>query len=496
MIIRSTALYAPAIVAPRAAAFILVLLLTRRLGAAEFGFYALVTLIGEMLDMGASNWIRFAFLRSDVSEPRAWRDGLAKSIPLTAGFTLLAALVGLGLSAWMAPGRFWTFFIAVITYVASNSSLRLGLATLQLQGRRAEYSILESLRAAGILASGWIASALWPNFVGVVLANAAVTGAFAAVSLFRGAAGMPPGGMKSATFKARITYGLPIIALTFVSYMVASSDRVFLKLLAGAASVGVYAAAYSLARTPSDIVGNAINQGGFPELMRRHDTEGAEVAGKVVRNAFELMSLLQFTILGLVAGLSAAIGDGVLPPGFRAAAAQLMPIISVGAICISFKAYVFDNIFHATKTNWLQFATYAPAGIATVVACMLLIPSFGALGAALSFTIGSLSGLVSSYLLSMRFVRVRLNLVEFAKAAGLGLVAAGVSRLTWMLVPKAVPALISLFVAGGAAGIAWLAALILLRPEIIASGLDKGFQAVRRRLGGPAAATVNNAPPD
>ncbi|WP_029910826.1 lipopolysaccharide biosynthesis protein [Caulobacter sp. UNC358MFTsu5.1] len=473
MIIKSTVLYAPAIMAPRAAAFILVLLLTRRLGPAEFGLYALVTLVGEMLDMGSSNWIRFSLLRSDISTPAVWRDGLVKSARLSVAFMSLACLVGLGVAYWIAPGRALTFAVAVAAYVVSNSALRLGLATLQLQGRKLEQSALETARAAGLLCSGWIASGLHPDFASVALANAAVTGAFAAIVLTRGALTLPAGGAVGASYRSRIEYGLPIVALTFVSYMVASSDRVFLKLLGGAASVGIYAASYSIARTPSDIIGNAMNQGGFPELMRRHDQAGVDGAAQFVRNAFELMTVLQFTVLGFSAGLSHAIANAVLPPAYRDAAIHLLPIITAGAVCISLKAYVFDNIFHATRKNWLQFSTYAPAGLVTVAASLLLIPRLGALGAALSFLLGSFCGLMSSYLLSRRFINARLNMVELAKAVALGVIGGGVGHLTWMALPAHLPAL-AVFAAAATAGLTvWAVAAVLLRPKLIRGPVDK-----------------------
>lgn len=473
MIIKSTMLSAPAIMAPRAAAFILVLLLTRRLGPAEFGLYALVSLIGEMLDMGATNWIRFALLRSDVTTPAAWRDGLAKSARLAVGFLIVAALVGVGISFAMAPQRTAAFATAVAAYMFSNSALRLGLTSLQLQHRRIEYALLECIRACGLLCSGWIASAFYPNFLAVCLANAAVTGICAAAVMFRSVQRMPPGGVAGASYMSRIRYGMPIVALTFVSYLVASSDRVFLKLFGGAASVGIYAAAYSIARTPSDILGNSVNQGGFPELMRRHDEKGVEAAAQMVRNAFELLTLLQFTVLGFVAGLSAAIAHTVLPAAFRDAAVYLLPIISAGATCISLKVYVFDNIFHATKKNWLQFMTYAPVGLLTVAASCLLIPRYGAIGAGFAFLTGSFGGLVSSILLSSRFIKVRLSPVEFAKAVALGALGGGVAHLVWLALPAGLHAFAALVIAGSFGLAVWVVAVLLIRPRMFAAGIDK-----------------------
>lgn len=480
MIIKSTVLYAPAIIAPRAAAFVLVILLTRSLTPAEFGLYALVVLIGEMLDMGASNWIRLSMLRSDVSTPGRWRDGLKKSARLSLLFIALACIVGLGVSYAMAPQRALAFAAAVSAYVVASSFLRLGLSTLQLQGRRLEYSAFETIRAVGLLASGWLVSHQFPHFWTVALANAGVTAVCAAGVMILSVRRLPPSQEVGASYRDRIAYGLPIVALTFVSYMVAGSDRLFLNLLSGAASVGVYAAAYSIARTPSDVVGNAINQGGFPEVMRRHDAEGPAGSSQAVRNNFELMTLLQFTILGFSAGLSFAIVNLLLPPNFRSVAGVLMPIITAAAVCISLKSYVFDSIFHAVRKNWLQFWTYAPSGVATVVAALALIPPFGPVGAALALLTGSFGGLVTSILLSRRFVKVDLDGIELTKAIALGVVGGGVGHLTWMAIPTSWPAVAAFLISGTGGVLAWAIAAVLIRPRLLQSPLAKLVKKMRR----------------
>lgn len=484
MIVKSTLLYAPAIMAPRAAAFLLVLLLTHRLGPVEFGYYVLVLLVGDILDMTATSWIRLAFLRTDVSTPGAWRNGFAKSAPLVAGSTAIACAAAWGFSVALTPDRILSFALVVSAYVVSNSVLRLGLTALQLQGRRADYSTLEVVRAVALVGFGWTASGIWPNFSAVSFTNAAVTSLLALITILRALQKMPPGQQESSTYRARIIYGMPIIALTFVGYMVTNSDRLILKILAGAASVGIYAAAYSIARTPIDIIGNAVNQGGFPEMMRRHDQDGTSGASSFLRQSFELMSLLQLTVLGLITGLSTAAAAAVLPKAFGASAI-LMPVIAAGGCVMGFKSYVFDNIFHATKTNWLQVGTYVPAGLSAILACYILIPHLGPLGAAFGFLIGASIGLLTSVLLASRFVKIRLSPWEFGKSFLLALVASLTSQLAWRAASTTLSPFPALVTGGLAAGVAWLVALLLLRPAIFASGIDKAFSALKLRPNNP-----------
>jgi O-antigen/teichoic acid export membrane protein len=479
MLVKSSILYAPAMLAPRLASFALILYLTRRLGPAEFGLFSLVTVVGEILDMSASNWVRFSLLRSDTLRTGAWRDAFFKCGVLLAGTTLVACLTTLLASIFMAHERVLGFAFATSAYIASNSFLRFGLTTLQMRGNRLEYSGIESLRSIGILASAWVvASRSGPTFVDVALANALVTVGFALYAVGRGLVGLPAGTEAATGYRSRLIYGLPIIALQIVQYTVASSDRIALKLLTGASTVGLYAAGYALARVPIDIVGNAVNQGGFPAFMRVYDDEGPIGAARFIENAFELMTLLLFAALGLSIGVAHVLAEAFLPAKYQAVVPAVLPLIALGGVLMGLKSYVFDNIFHAVRRNWLQVLTYGPAGVATSVFCFLLIPQFGSIGAASAFVIGASCGLTTSYLVTRRMVRLTINGVELIKAlaaAVLGGITAHILETTL----HGLPAIVVLMLSGGIGAAVWSVAVFALRPRILEPARDRIVQSVR-----------------
>jgi len=469
VLIRSTILYTPAMLAPRIAAFAMILLLTRRLGAAEFGYFSLIGVLGEILDMSASNWVRFSLLRSDTLREIVWRDAFLRCAVLLAVTTTIACVFGIGAGFVMARERMPGFAIACGAYILSNSILRFGLTTLQLRSRRVEYSLVEVSRSAAILISAWFASGYaHPSYVAIVLSIACATFGFAAYACIRGFAGLPRSTEHSAAYRDRVHYGIPIIALQAVQYVVASSDRIFLKLIAGAASVGLYSAAYSLARVPIDVIGNALNQGGFPAFMRVYDEEGSKGAGAFVRNTFELASLLLFGVFGLSTGIVTPLARALLPAKYHAVVITILPWIAAGGVLMGLKSYVFDNIFHATRRNWLQVLTYAPAGAATITACCVFIPHFGQVGAAASFAIGAAVGLFASWLATRRLIDVKLSAVECVKALTIAVIASVVARGATLLLREQTP-LLSLAVSSVLGALSWLAASMIFRPRILAN---------------------------
>ena len=129
-----------------------------------------------------------------------------------------------------------------------------------------------------------------------------------------------------------------------------------------------------------------------------------------------------------------------------------------------------------------QFLDPLLVALLTVAASVLFIPRYGAIGAGVAFLTGSFGGLMTSIWLSGRFIKVRLNGLEFAKAvivAGLG---GGVGRLTWLALPAGLPAIVTLAIAGVAGLSVWAAAALVIRPRLLQQPIAKARQIVFAKL--------------
>ena len=63
MLLKSTIIYAPAIVLTRISAVLLLAIATRLIDQTEYGLLTLVVTIGEMTDVALTNWLRISLLR-------------------------------------------------------------------------------------------------------------------------------------------------------------------------------------------------------------------------------------------------------------------------------------------------------------------------------------------------------------------------------------------------------------------------------------------------
>lgn len=458
MLIRSTIIYLPAILLPRIAAILLLIVTTRLVDQTEYGLLALVVTIGEITDAAVSNWLRIALLRLGGTGEVA-RGSLARAARVLVVTATLAIVIAVALSAVLVPERWHEFALAVSAYIVAGSVSRHALCILQMQQRSATYTMMEFIRSIAAIALPITALLLIErSFLAASLATSLGTFLTGLVGL-RIAYRKVEDGPARFSYRELLSLGAPLIVLVLLGFGIDAIERPLLKLFHDAGAVAVYAAAYALARQPIDIVGNAINQGAFPEMVSIFDSQGPEAAGRFIVQQMNLMAML---ILPGAAILIAAAPDVVrliLPTEYHADAARIFPLIVLAVICFNFKVFAFDNVFHAHKRNWLQALSLVPGAVVGLTASIVLIPSYATLGAASGFLVAMAIGLATSIAMSRRLIRLPVSPAELGRAALLALACYVAARSTqsalqdaWLIVRLAATGL-----AGGAAFLALVA---------------------------------------
>lgn len=447
MLLRSTLIYAPAIFLTRISALLLLVIATRLLDQNEYGLLALVATIGEMTDMAVTNWLRIAFIR--LGGKGAISEGslrlAARALSLT---TVLALLISIAVSFSIVPERWQEFSLAVGAYLIAGSIGRFALCVLQMQQRHAVYSMLEFLRAALGIALPVLALMLIDNsFFVATLASSAGALIAGSIGLRLALAKAVPGAPRFA-YRDLVVLGLPLVVMALLAFGINSLERLILKFFYDASAVAVYAAAYALARQPIDVIANAINMGAFPEMVSRFDEHGPDAAGKFLGQQMALMARLSLPAAALLIVLSADITELVLPASYHNEVTMLFPLIVLSVLLANFQSFVYDNIFHAHKRNWLLIWSSVPGSIVGVALGLLLIPRYEGLGAAYALAGGSLVGLIGSIAVSSRLMRpqvpYRAVLISAVVAMLCGAAAAAVGAVLgdiWVVVRLGVSAL-------------------------------------------------------
>jgi O-antigen/teichoic acid export membrane protein/glycosyltransferase involved in cell wall biosynthesis len=403
-LIKSMLIYAPATLLPRLAALGLVLVGAHLLPQAQYGYFSLVIVIGEIAEMTSAGWTRIAMLRLGGENP----SGNAATVIQIGRFGAASLLLASGLVAafvfMLVPEAYLVFLASVFLYILSNSCARYALTILQLQQKKNLYSIFESLRAASYFAASLLGMIYSQDFWLPSILGSLTTLLFGLSALYLGTRRLDRISPSSIDSRSLIAFGFPLIVVSLLSYCITSIDKIIVAALHDKATVGAYAVAFALGRQGFDVVANAINIGGFPRLVNQFTQKGPVAAATIQTKTLTLM--MAIAIPGGLALMASrkVLASTLLPPDYETAITIALPLVALGAIALNIKNFIYDNIFHLYKNNFLQVPTLAAGAVASVVVAWIFLPGQPFLGASAMFAAGSVTSLTCSVFLTRRLL--------------------------------------------------------------------------------------------
>lgn len=386
-IVRSLVGYAPAVVLPRLASLVLVLVLTRLISKQEYGLVVLVATMGEAIDGVFSSWVRMALARFGSAKADDMGRETVRAVLVYAITLVPAILFTIGFGLVNQPERTGEFILAVLVYILSIGLLRLPSTTLTLQADRGGIVTMEATKAVGVLILGIAATWLSGSFFVQTLVFAAVTTSVGLWGILRTSRSIDFHSGAVEPLRSFLAYGLPIIPTGLITAALSSSDRLFLNQTVGAEALALYAAGVMLARQPMEFIFSLAGVRTFPLLMEDYERGGAARGGKRLG---ELISGIVFITLPAAAGIvlvAQPMTRLLLAESYVATAALVIPVAVVSAFLVGFKSFVLDQVFHMVKRNGLNAVISLPAAIVGIGAMLLMVPKWGVLGCAVAYLI-------------------------------------------------------------------------------------------------------------
>lgn len=197
-------------------------------------------------------------------------------------------------------------------------------------------------------------------------------------------------------------YGLPLSFSILLVQLGSSLDRYLLGAERGVDTVAGYAAGADLALFSIGMIASSLSQAHYPQLLQLHsqgnDEEKRQLYAQYILIFVGLLlpasvglHFVSDDLAGLIAGKS-----------IRADAARSLGIFAAIAFFINFKSFIVDPRFQIAKQMKLPIVNAAVIVGLLVAGCLLLIPSYGAAGAAWASLIAAVAGCGLSLLLSTR----------------------------------------------------------------------------------------------
>lgn len=428
MLVRHSFFYLLARGLPGVVSFLAIALFTRLISPEQYGYYTVVVAGAGLASAVLFQWLRLGLLRFLPAYLDRREQFLAT---VSAGYLLLsvgATLPGVLLILfWPEPAlRRLIVFGLVILWAQPWYELNLELARSQLAPARYGLIMLSRsllvLAIGGLLAYlGWGAAGLLMGmFLGFLLPSVAVT-----AREWRGA---NPARADRAVMRKLLVYGLPLTAAFALDFVVSSSDRFMLGLMAGAQETGLYAVGYDLCKQSLWVLMAVVNLAAYPLVVRALERGGPEEARPyLVQNAAALAAIALPAAVGL-AMLAPSIAGVALGPEYRAAATHLFPWVALGIFFAGIKAYYCDLAFQLGRNTLGQVWVLLAAALINVVLNLCWIPVWGYMGAAYATVTAYIAGAVLSALLGRKIYRLPVPAVDLVKIAA---ATAGMALALW-----------------------------------------------------------------
>ena len=418
----SYVLYLASGIAGRAGMLAVLVVITRFLGTAEYGFFALVVATGEMLDMIANNWIRIHVLREQAGRPLIGSVRMGRTLALYGAMTFAAAMAALIVAYLVDAPDTAAFAFASVSYIAAFALLRLCQTLMQQQQNHLGFAAVEISRSVLACGAAVVIAALTHSYALAAIGLAAATAlcAFAGlIAIFRSQP-RPRAARSKAGYATAFAFGAPVAVVAALAYGIGWYDRFILNALAGPAAVGVYAAAFAISRQAVVLFLSAMNTFTFPKLARIHETGGARATAEAQAALLVSMSGIGAIIVAGLAAMAAPLSQFLFPQDIAVTATGLVAPIALATLCVNLKQFVFDNSFYMTKRTGLLIAYMLPVSAISLSISAAMIWFDGTDGAALAYLAGGAIALAVSGVLAQRAVAIDLpwsRLIAIAVAA-------------------------------------------------------------------------------
>jgi PST family polysaccharide transporter len=237
-------------------------------------------------------------------------------------------------------------------------------------------------------------------------------------------------GLARSALSVILKFGIPLAGANFVNYMLLNVDYAFVGHLLGAAALGVYMLAFTVAFLPNSILGAVINNVSMPAFSRvKHDP--ALLKNSMV-TALRGVSLIVMPISAMTMALAGPLIVTVYGAKWAAGANVLVVLSLYGTVFIV--CLLFTNMLTALgRTKFVL--VFQLIWISALVPAMALgVHKDGIVGAAYAHVVVIVAVVLPSYLLALRHVTgVRLTalgkaaLPAFLASSAAGLAAHGVA---------------------------------------------------------------------
>jgi O-antigen/teichoic acid export membrane protein len=417
--------YLPANVLQGIVGFAAIMIFTRILSPDEYGRYVLALGVSSVVYTIVFTWMESAIARFYPADRIL--DPLAPVLygTLYRAFVAIAlvflTLVTVATIVWPAqnPGQeaLKAAIACGLASIVSRSLLRLVQEQRRSEGRVLPASGIDMLQTGGGFALG-VVFALLGMKAGAPLLGAGMAALLILPFVAREDWGRAlKGRFDSSAAKSYLHYGFPISMSLVLSLALYTLDRFLIAHFMGEADVGAYHASFSIASRIIDVLFIWFGAAGVPAMIHALENGGDDTLKTEARRQIVLMAMILFPAAAGIISIAAPLSALMIGEELRTQSLTVIPMVTIGALLAGLNNGYFLLQFTLTKkTKLLVMAMSVPA-ILNIALNVALIPRFGLAGAAFAYAASFAFGVLASWFLGVRAVRLPVPVWLLTKAA-------------------------------------------------------------------------------
>jgi O-antigen/teichoic acid export membrane protein len=429
--LRDFATYLPTKVIPAIAGFLVLPIVAHKLAPTELGVLYLAQTWVSAGWIVSGQWLTAAITR-ELPNYRAHNDmgGFARRLLRSYGVTalLFCGFVGvLGITSAISSAVLTNFPLIVAAsagLIAQNLAITIFAAAL----RPIPYAITEMLaRLTGYGLGAYLVfqgHKVEGYLTGIAVASCFFGGIGLLISFPRGR--RAPVAADSYDIGSWLRYGFPAGLSNVVTWLLLFSDRYLLAILKSTKAVGLYSLGNSLGDKVITIPILAFLTATRPLLVNAYENKGRDEVERLMRAYTRVVLLIAIPIVAYVAVtrtpiLTLAVGSAQKGANYGPVA-KLIPIIAVGSLLFVITAIGNTGLVIGRQTVPMVYSAAIGLGV-NVAVNVVLIPLYGALGAAIATVISMGAYMAAAQYWSRRLVTWHFPFATLARtlvAAGAG----------------------------------------------------------------------------
>jgi O-antigen/teichoic acid export membrane protein len=424
-LVRNTTVLVAGTVSAKAAVFASYLILTRQLGAEDFGRYAFLFAFASFFELVADAGLDPLVIREATRPGTDAGRRLGDALLLRLLLTILATLAAVTLFPLIKGGREDAplVLLACATFVTSNrhaslrslwevpyrAALRMELPTL--------LSVLTEILHLGLLA----AAILRWGLAGAVAAQAVAQFPGLVVLAWLSARRVRPVFRPDPRRLAELLRtAFPMLGILALNIVLARIDVLMLERMRGSAAVGLYAAAVRLVEV-ANLLPALLMTSVYPLLTESHPLQPERIT-RLFQGSLRFLTLCLVPVVIVEVLYPAPILRLLFGDGYVSSAA-ILPILAASELLV-YVDIVLSSRFIAVRLEKRNLQLLLAAALTNVIANWFLIPAFGGAGAALATLLAFAVRVLATFVIAETRPVAREAFAAIAPALGAGAIVA------------------------------------------------------------------------